>query len=172
MKRASLVIVTVLACCPMLSFAQGKPIEPTERINSLDGQWTLDPTKGIDSGCGNTVDQTIRISVSPQGVDFESRRLAGLMKFDGSVTTMTGLGNFNGAVSASLDGGWLALTTRRIRAAGASAGSTNVQHDVYIVRGDELTIWRTFNVEWPDRTQRQDICGNRQAVVYQRQRQP
>jgi hypothetical protein len=171
MKRAALVVVTVLACGPMPSFAQGKPIEPTERINSLAGQWTQDPPKGIDSGCGNTNDQTIRISVSPQGVSFESRRLAGLMRFDGGVTTMTGLGNFDGAVSAAVDGGWLALTTRRIRAAGASAGSANVQHDVFIVRGDELTIWRTFNVEWPDGTQRQDICGNRQAVVYQRQRQ-
>ena len=172
MKRAALALVAVLACCQTLSFAQVKPITLTERITTLDGQWRLDPTKGIDSCCGNTIDQTIRIGVSQEGVNFESRRLAGLIKFDGSVTTMTGLGNFNGTASATLDGGWLAVTTRRIRAAGASAGSTNVQHDVFIVRGDELTIWRTFNVESPNGTQRNDICGNRQAVVYQRQRQP
>jgi len=85
---------------------------------------------------------------------------------------MTGLGNFNGTASATVDGGWLAVTTRRVIAAGASAGGTNVQHDVYIVRADELTIWRTTNVEYPNGTQSQNICGNRQAIVYQRQRQP
>jgi hypothetical protein len=154
----------------MPSFAQGNPIAMTGKIASLDGLWIHDQTKGILGSCGNTIDQTIRIGVSAQGVTFESRRLAGLMRFDGSPTTMTGLGNFNGVASAGLDAGWLTITTRRARA--GATGGTGVLHDVYIVDGDELRIWRTFNLELPDGSLSQNVCGNRQALVYHRQRQP
>ena len=49
-----------------------------------------------------------------------------VIRFNGSPTTLTGLGNVNGIASATLDGGWLAVTTRRLRAAGALAGSINI----------------------------------------------
>jgi hypothetical protein len=80
--------------------------------------------------------------------------------------TNVGGGNFSGAASAALDAGWLAVTTRHTRAQG-----TGVSRDVYVVQGDELTIWRTFHFEQPDGTLNQNACGGRQALVYQRQRQ-
>lgn len=72
MTRAVLVVVAVLACCPVRSFAQGRPIALTEKITSLEGVWIRDPAKGVRGSCANTVDpdtvdQTIRIRVSRKG---------------------------------------------------------------------------------------------------------
>jgi hypothetical protein len=169
MKRAVLVVVVlVLVCCPLRPFAQRTSVALAEKIASLDGLWRFDPTKGVLGFCGNTIDETIRFAVSAQGVTVDSRRVKGLMRFDGSPTTMTGLGNFNGVASAATDAGWLAITIRR-KHNGASGG-TGVVRDVFIAGGDELTIWETFNLELPDGSFSQDVCGNRRAVVYQRQR--
>lgn len=168
MKAVSILALAILAWCQP-TLAQEASIPLTRNITSLDGVWVHDPAKGVPGVCGNTIDPTIRFSVSAQGVTIESRRLAGLFRLDGSPTTMTGLGNFNGVARASLDAGWLAITTRRVRAAGASAGSTNVLLDVFTVNGNELTVWRTFNLELPDGSLSQNVCGNRQALVYQRQ---
>jgi hypothetical protein len=166
MTRAALAVVAVLACCHTPSFAQGTPIAMTANITSLDGLWIRDPTKGVEGHCGNTTDATIRISVSAPEVRFESRRLTGIIRLDGTETTVGG-GNFSGAASATLDAGWLAVTTRRTRARGVG-----VSRDVYAVRDDELTIWRTFHFELPNGASSQNACDGRQALVYQRQRQP
>jgi hypothetical protein len=39
MRRSALAVVVVIACCQMLSFAQGEPIALTDKITSLDGLW-------------------------------------------------------------------------------------------------------------------------------------
>jgi hypothetical protein len=81
MKRAALIVVAVLVC-PMESFGQGipgNPIELTTKITSLAGVWTYDPTRGVCGSCDldDQNDRTIRIGVSPQGVNIESERPAG-----------------------------------------------------------------------------------------------
>ena|SRR5688572_9138807 len=165
MKRAVLIVLAALLCCPVAAFAQGAPIALTDKITSLDGVWVRDRTKGVEGYCGNTVDETIRIAVSASGVSFESRRLTGHLKLDGSVTNVGG-GNFSGAASASIDAGWLAVTNRHNRAQGVG-----ISRDVFVVQGDELTVWRTFHLEGPDGALNQNACDGRQALVYQRQRQ-
>ncbi len=166
MKRAVLIVVAALLCWPVGAFAQGTPIALTDRITSLDGLWLRDRTKGIEGYCGNTIDETIHVAVSALGVTFESRRLTGLIKLDGSVTNVGG-GNFSGAASASIDAGWLAVTNRHKRAQGIG-----ISRDVFVVQGDELTVWRTFHFEGLNGTLDQRACDGRQALVYQRQREP
>jgi len=166
MQRAVLIVVAALLCCPVWAFAQGTPIALTDKITSLDGVWIRDRTKGVEGYCGNTIDDTIQIAVSTSGISFESRRLTGLLKLDGSVTNVGG-GNFSGAASASIDAGWLAVTNRHKRAQGIG-----ISRDVYVVQGNELTIWRTFHLEGPDGTLNQNACDGRQALVYARKGQP
>jgi hypothetical protein len=165
MKRAGLVVVAVLACCPMGSFGQSTPIALTDKITSLDGVWIHDPTKGVTSSCPGTLDQTIRISVSPQGVSVESGRPRALLPLDGTPVTVT-----SGVATATLDAGWLAITIR-VSAPGGR-GTTNVHRDVYVVNQDELTIWRNFTIEWPDGSLSSTVCSYRSALVYRRQKQP
>ena len=172
MKRAVLLVVAALACCQMRSFAQGIPRTPialTDKITSLDGAWIYDPTRGVRGSCANMADQNdriIRISVSPQGVNVESERLKKLLPLDGSPVTVRA----STAATAALDAGWLAITIRVVAPGGR--GATNVHRDVYIVSRDELTIWRNFTIEWPDGSLSSTVCSYRQALVYQRQRQP
>ena len=166
MKRAVLVVAAALVCYPTQSFTQGSrstPIALTDKITSLDGVWTHDPLKGLLSSCGGgTIDKTIRIGISPQGVRVESGRLTGLLPLDGGSVTV----RESTVATAGLDAGWLAITIRVSRPA-----TTNIWRDVYIASGDELTIWRTFNIESPDGSLSQQIvCGNRGVVVYRRQK--
>lgn len=172
MKRAVLVVLAVLVCCPIGLFAQGAPIALTDKITSLDGEWIRDPAKGVTSSCPSTstIDQTVRITVSPQGVSVESHRLKWLVPLDGSPTTVTASGNFTGVATAALDAGWLAITTRQSAPGGRA--TTNVFREVYVVSHDELTIWRNFTIEWPDGSLSSTVCSYREALVYQRQRQP
>ena len=171
MKRAVLVVVAVLACCLVRSFAQGVPGTPialTDKVTSLDGVWIYDPTKGVRGSC-NLIDQTeriIRIGISPQGVSVESERLKQVLPLDGSPVTVRD----STVATAALDAGWLAITIRVI--APLNRGATNVHRDVYVVSDDELTIWRNFTIEWPDGSLSSTVCSYRQALVYQRQKQP
>ena len=144
----------------------------TEKITSLDGLWIRDPAKGVTGSCPSTstIDQTVRISVSPQAVSVESHRLKWLVPLDGSPPTVTGSGSFNGVASAALDAGWLAITTRQ--SAPGNRGTTNVFREVYVVSHDELTLWRNFTIESPDGSLRSTVCSYREALIYQRQRQP
>ena len=160
MKRAVLVGVAVIVCCPMV-FAQGTPIALTDKITSLDGLWIHDPAKGVTSSCPGTPDQTIRFSVTPQGVTLESRRLRALLPLDGSPVTVT-----SGIATATLDAGWLAITIRTPAPGGRD--TTNVRRDVYVVNHDELTIWRNFTIEWRDGSLSSTVCSYRAALVYQR----
>ena len=169
MKGAVLVAITTLVCCPMPSFGQGTPIALTDKITSLDGVWTYDPTRGVRGSCANMVDQNdriIRIGVSPQGVNVDSGRLKQLLPLDGSAVVVRD----STVATASLDAGWLAITIRVI--APGNRGATNVHRDVLIVSGDELTIWRNFTIEWPDGSLSSTVCSYRQALVYRRQKQP
>lgn len=171
MKRAVLVVVAVLACCPIPSFAQGIPGTPitlTDKVTSLDGVWIYDPAKGVRGSC-DLIDQAeriIRIGISPQGVSVESERLKRLLPLDGSPVTVRD----STVATAALDAGWLAITIRVI--APLNRGATNVHRDVYIVNHDELTIWRNFTIEWPDGSLSSTVCSYREALVYQRQKQP
>jgi hypothetical protein len=165
--RASLSIVAVLVCGPIWLFGQGirsTPIALTDKITSLDGVWAHDPAKGVFGR--TTIDETIRISVSAQGVKIESSRPAALLPLDGSLVKLRDTAFTN----ASLDAGWLAVTIRVD--APRQPGVHSVYRDVYIAAGDELRIWRTFNIELPDGSLSQTISGaNREVVVYRRQRQ-
>ena len=178
MRRAGFVVVAVLACCPMRSFGQGVPSRPitfTDKTTHLEGVWVLDPTKGVRGSCATTdqPDQTIRISVSPQGVNVG--RPQALLPLDGSPVTVKD----KTVASAALDAGWLAITIRTI--APMNRGTTNVFRDVYIaerrqiplesnVNYDELTIWRNFTTEWPDGSLSSTVCSYREALVYRRQK--
>jgi hypothetical protein len=167
-KRAVLVVVAIVVCCPIGSSGQGirsTPITLTEKITSLGGVWIYDPTKGVRGSCelADQNDRIIRISVSPQGVNVESDRSKLLLPLDGSPVTVRD----KTVATAALDAGWLATTVRVI--APMDRGATNVHRDVYIVNRGELTIWRDFTVEWPDGSLSSTACSYRQVVVYQRQ---
>lgn len=178
MRRAVFVVVAVLVFCPMGSFGQGVPSTPitlTDRITHLEGVWVIDPTKGVRGSCATNdqPDQTIRISVSPQGVNVG--RPQALLPLDGNPVTVKD----KTVASAALDAGWLAITIRTI--APMNRGTTNVFRDVYIaerrqfplesnVNYDELTIWRNFTIEWPDGSLSSAVCSYREALVYRRQK--
>ena len=178
MRRAVFVVVVVLVSCPMGSFGQGVPGTPitlTDKITHLEGVWVLDPTKGVRGSCATNdqPDQTIRISVSPRGVNVG--RPQALLPLDGSPVTVRD----KTVASAALDAGWLAVTIRTI--APNNRGTTNVFRDVYIaerrqfplesnVNYDELTIWRNFTIEWPDGSLSSTVCSYRAALVYRRQK--
>ena len=178
MRRAVFVVVAVLVCCPMGSFGQGVPSTPitlTDKITHLEGVWVLDPTKSVRGSCAtkDQADQTIRISVSPQGVNVG--RPQALVPLDGSPVTVKD----KTVASAALDAGWLAITIRVV--APMNRGATNVHRDIYIaerrqipleskVNYDELTIWRNFTTEWPDGSLSSTVCSYREALVYRRQK--
>jgi hypothetical protein len=178
MRRAVFVVVAVLVCCPMGSFSQGVPSTPitlTDKITHLEGVWVLDPTKGVRGSCAtkDQAEQTIRISVSPQGVTVG--RPQARLPLDGSPVTVKD----KTVASAALDAGWLAITIRTI--APMNRGTTNVVRDVYVaerrqipfesnVNYDELTIWRNFTTEWRDGSLSSTVCSYREALVYRRQK--
>ena len=178
MRRAVFIVVAVLVFCPMGSLGQGVPSTPitlTDKITHLEGVWVLDRTKGVRGSCTTTdqPDQTVRISVSPKGVNVG--RPQALLPLDGSPVTVQD----KTVASATLDAGWLAITIRTI--APNNRGATNVRRDVFIaerrqfplesnVNYDELTIWRNFTIEWPDGSLSSTACSYRQALVYLRQK--
>jgi hypothetical protein len=130
--------------------------------------WIYDSTKGVRGNCDvvDQADRTIRISVSPQGVNVESERSKMLLPLDGSPVTVRD----KTVATAALDAGWLETTVRVI--APNDRGATNVHRDVYIVSRGELTIWRNFTIEWPDGSLSSTACSYRRVLVYQRQKQP
>src|SRR5262245_1825090 len=138
MKRAVLLVVAALVCCPIWSLAQGirsTPIALSDKITSLEGVWIHDPTKGVGGSCAITADQTdriIRISVSPQGVNVESERLKQLLPLDGSPVTVRD----KTVATAALDAGWLAITIRVVAPGGR--GATNVHRDVYVAERRQI----------------------------------
>jgi hypothetical protein len=168
MKRAALIVVAVLVG-PMESFGQGlpsTPIELTNKITSLAGVWTYDPTRGVRGSCDldDQNDRTIRIGVSPQGVNIESERITRLLPLDGRPVTVRD----KTVAAAALDAGWLAITIRVV--APNNRGATNVHRDVHVVSRDQLTVWRNFTIEWPDGSLSSTDCSYRQVLVYQRQK--
>jgi hypothetical protein len=171
MKRAAPIVVAIVVCSAMRPSGQGIPSTPitlTEKITSLGGVWIYDPAKGVRGSCdlADQADRMIRISVSPQGVSIESERSRMLLPLDGSPVTVRD----KTVATAALDAGWLATTVRVI--APNNRGATNVHRDVYIVSRGELTIWRSFTIEWPDGSLSSTVCSYRRVLVYQRQKQP
>jgi hypothetical protein len=101
----------------------------------------------------------VRFEVSSVEVDIETASWTGTIALDGSETRLSD----GRTSSASLDAGWLMVTMRRER-----GDNANVMREAYVVLGDDLTIWRTLNVERADGTQGKIDCGNRTAIVYTR----
>lgn len=166
MKGAAILVMAVLGSGQVASFAQGQTIVLTEKIARLDGEWVRDRTRGVTSSCRGTsaIDDIVRIRVSAEVVRVESHRLTWLVPLDGRPPTLTGAGSFKGEVIATLDAGWLAITSRQ--SAPNNRGATNVFREVYIGGDDELTIWRNFTIEWPDGSLSSTVCSYREALVY------
>lgn len=97
-------------------------------------------------------------------MNIESERITKLLPLDGSPVTVRD----KTVASAALDAGWLAITIRVV--APNNRGATNVHRDVYVVSGDQLTVWRNFTIEWPDGSLSSTVCSYRQALVYRRQK--
>ncbi len=156
-RALACVVSLLLVAAPLI--AQTIPL--TQKLTRLEGRWTRDTTRGTEGACAvpYAADYVV-LKVSPSEIRFETNWLAGAFKLDGSET---GLGDGRTA-TAALDAGWLAVTMRRAR----NGGTTNVMREVYIIRDDELTIWRTLNVVFADGTQGKIDCGNHQVIVYTR----
>jgi len=156
-----LLLVTAAATMPLRA-----QVELTGRIKALDGQWKRDASRGIET-CGATIDESIRVHVSPSEVRIESSQqispLSAVVRLDGGVSTPS-----NGrTATASLDGGWLLVTVRR-----QLPTQANVWRHAYVLGagGDELIVWSSLNVEYPDGTLGHIGCGNRRAIVYRREK--
>jgi hypothetical protein len=170
----SILAITIVAM--MIASSSGleaQQIAPTDKITRLDGTWLLEREKGWGGICGVPVSDELRLSVSPgeitvqakffsQGIQSPTPIPLGVIKLDGSVTTLSD----GRTATASTDAGWLAVTMTRER----GGGLANVMREVYILNGNrgELTVWRTLNVRMADGTQGKIDCGNHHAIVYSR----
>lgn len=167
---AVMAVAVVIAVSPGLA-AQQIPL--TDKMTLLDGNWVRAPEKGWGGICGVPASNGMRLRVSPgeiaieadrffQGVSSQTLMPIGVVKLDGSETTLSD----GGTAAASTDAGWLAVTTTRER----NGGFANVMREVYILNrnGDELTVWRTLNVRRPDGLPDKIDCGNHHAIVYAR----
>jgi hypothetical protein len=133
----------------------------TTKLTGLQGTWARDATRGTGGICGVPVADTIALKVSPTEVAVETDHLRGVFKLDGTETELSD----GRTAAAALDAGWLAITMKRRRGDYA----TNVMQEVYIVLGNDLTIWRVLNTVFADGTPGKIDCGNRHAIVYTRQ---
>jgi hypothetical protein len=161
MRARTFVAATFIVTILLALEAQRALIPLTPKLSDLAGAWRLDPTRGAGGICGVGPAPQVSLKVSPTEIEITSSFVHGVVKLDGSETRL-----FDGrTASATTDAGWLAVTMRRIR---PGAAATNVMRDVYIVQGNDLTIWRTLNVEFEDGRDGKIDCGNRHAIVYTR----
>ena len=137
-----------------------QPVPLTAKLTGLSGVWTRDETRGWGGICGVPVPSRLSFAVRPGEVEIETNVFTGTLKLDGSDTTVS-----DGRIaSASLDAGWLKITMTRQR----GGGYANVMREVYVLTGNDLTIWRVLNVVLPDGGDGKIDCGNRHAIVYTR----
>jgi hypothetical protein len=162
MKRVTgLVLLSLVSAWPVAGAAQ---VAQSGRLSSLEGRWVRDAQRTMPDACGTFIGpppgeartitfpkDAVRITTDAYGGEFPLSGAAGTT-FDGRPGTV------------SLEAGWLAVTMIRQR----SDGGTHVLREVYIVRGDDLTVWRTLTVNLPDGTQGKIDCGNHAAIVYRR----
>ena len=140
--------------------AAAQPVPLTPKLTGLSGVWIRDATRGWGGICGVPVPTRLSFAVRPGEVEVETNVFTGTLKLDGSDTTVS-----DGRIAnASLDAGWLKITMTRPR----GGGYANVMREVYILTGDDLTIWRVLNVVLPDGGDGKIDCGNRHAIVYTR----
>jgi hypothetical protein len=149
--------VLILALMPI--GATGQTIPLTDKLTQLHGTWALDPTRGVGGICGVPVTNSIAINVSAKDIRIETDQWTGVLPLDRKATSLSD----GRTAAADVDAGWLAITMRRPR-----SGTTNVMQEVYIVKGNELTVWRVLNVIFADGSQGKIDCGNRHAIVYVR----
>ena len=140
--------------------AGAQTIPLTGKLTSLNGGWMRDPGRGWGGICGVPVLPSMEIVVSPSGIKVSNGLYVGTLPLDGTETRLSD----NRLATVSTDAGWLMVTLRRPR----PGGSTNVMRETYIVRGEELTVWRVLNVELADGSQGKIDCGNHHAIVYRR----
>src|SRR5262245_44950923 len=124
--------VLFLALVPIRPLAQTIPI--TEKLTQLQGQWTLDATRGTGGICGVPVAESLTIAVSEKEIRIQTSQWTGAIPMNGAEMTLTD----GRTAKAGVDAGWLAITMKRNRGGAA----TNVMQEVYIVKGAELTVWR------------------------------
>jgi hypothetical protein len=149
----------ILVLAPARALA-AQEIALTPKLTQLEGKWTRDATRGTGGICGVPVSDWIVLKVSPTEVGIETGWLAGVFKLDRTETQLSD----GRTATAAVDAGWLAITMKRRRGDVA----TNVMQEVYIVSGNDLTIWRVLNTVFADGTQGKIDCGNRHAIVYSR----
>jgi len=151
-ERAIGAVVVLVASLATIVSGQQLAFPITDKISGLVGTWTRDPSRGTGGICGVSEPSTLRF-------DLQGRQIP----LTGTATTSDGL------VVASTDAGWLKVTMTTPR----NGGFANVMQEVYILNRDrsELTLWRTLNVRMPDGGSGKIDCGNRSAVVYQREAQ-
>ena len=132
----------------------------TDKITSLAGIWTRDPSRGSGGICGVSEPDVISFDLRPNSIMVQTRS-TWTIPLTGTATTA------NGLTTASTDAGWLKVTITTPR----NGGFANVMQEVYVLNRDrtELTLWRTLNVQLPDGGSGKIDCGNRSAVVYRRQ---
>jgi hypothetical protein len=156
-------IVPVAALILLLSYPSAvaaQLIPLITKLTGLAGVWTRDTTRGAGGICGVPVPVRVEIAVTPTEIEIRTNVAEGTVKLDGSETTLSD----GRTARASLDAGWLKITMRRQR----NGGSVNVMQEVYIVTGNDLTIWRALNVVLPDGGDGKIDCDNRHAIVFTR----
>ncbi len=159
-ERAIGAVVVLVALLAAVVSGQQLAFPITDKISGLVGTWTRDPSRGTGGICGVSEPSTLRFDLQPDYISVAGR-IGRQIPLTGTATTSDGL------VVASTDAGWLKVTMTTPR----NGGFANVMQEVYILNRDrsELTLWRTLNVRMPDGGSGKIDCGNRSAVVYQRE---
>ena len=139
-------------------------VTPSTQISGLEGRWARDAQRTMPDVCGTFVGpppgEARAITFPKDAVSIQTDAYGGQFPLSGAAGK-----TFDGRPgTVSLDAGWLAVTMIRRR----SDGGTHVLREVYIVRDDLLTVWRTLQVNLPDGTQGKISCGNHAAIVYRR----
>jgi hypothetical protein len=160
-----LVAIAVFASVVATAVTRGQQLAfpLTDKITDLAGTWTRDTSRGVGGVCGVSEPDAVSFELRAESIIVRTRS-AWTIPLTGTATTGDGL------IVASTDAGWLKVTMTTPR----NGGYANVMQEVYILNRDrnELTVWRTLNVQMPDGSSGKIDCGNRSAVVYRRQLPP
>ena len=161
MKRAIGLFLLLVASASSVAQAQ---VAQSPRLSVLAGRWVRDVQRTMPNACGGFIGpppgEARTITFSNDAVKIQTDAYGGEFPLSGAPGKV-----FDGRPgTVSTDTGWLAVTMIRQR----RDGGTHVLREVYIARGDDLTVWRTLNVNLPDGTQGKIDCGNRAAIVYRR----
>jgi hypothetical protein len=163
-QKAALTAAAIAVMASQHAVSAQLPAVLSDKVTDLAGEWKRDPSRGAGGICGVSESDTIAFEIiaQPQSVAVRSNRVLGTVPLDGSSVSLGGY-----TVAAGTDAGWLKLTMTRPR----GGGYANVMQEVYILNRDrsQLTLWRTLNTVLPDGSSGKIDCGNRAAVIYERQ---